>query len=121
MSAIIMAVFSSIPLFALGPTSLLTLILLGIVILIMRPGDHYYTITLLDIIGMIAGLAIGFFNTAGGFLAYGLTTLPLLIQDWGLASGVRDRVTIAFGELLTRPRPRPIVDITPVEGRLRRM
>ena len=121
MSAIIMAVFSSIPLFALGSSSLLTLLMLGIVILLMRPGDHYYTITLLDIIGLIAGLVIGFFNTAGGFLAYGLATLPLLIQDWRLASGLRDRVTISFGELLTRPRPKPVVDITPVEGGLRRM
>ncbi len=64
---------------------------------------------------------ISLLNTAYGFLAYGLITLPLLIQDWGLASGVRGRVTLAFGELLTRPRPREVVDLTPVEGGLRRL
>ena len=121
MSAIVLAVFSSIPLFTLGPSTLLTLIMLGLVILMMRPGDHYYTITLLDIIGMIIGVVVGFFNTAGGFLAYGIITLPILLEDWRLASSLRDRVTISFGELLTRPRPRPVVDITPVEGGLRRM
>ena len=120
-SAIVLAVFSSIPLFTLGPSTLFTLIMLGIVLLLMRPGDHYYTITLLDIIGMIIGIIIGLFNIAGGFLAYGLITLPILHNDWRLANSLRDRVTISFGELLTRPRPRPVMDITPVEGGLRRI
>jgi hypothetical protein len=120
-SSIILAVFASLPFLGIGPLGLMVMVTLTLVALMMRPGDHYYTLTPLDIVGLMVGITVGFLNLAGGFLAYGLVTLPVLIDDWRVASGLRDRVTLAFGELLTRPKPREIIDTSPVEAGLRRL
>ena len=120
-SSIILTVFATLPFLSIGPIGLLTAAVLSMVILMLRPGDHYYTVTPLDLVAVAIGAVVGFVNLACGFLAYGLITLPILANEWRLASGLRDRVTVAFGELLTRPRPREVYDLTPVEASLRRI
>lgn len=61
------------------------------------PKDHWLSLTLLDIIGIILGIGLGLVmaytghpNLAYpiGLLAYGLAVLPRTISDYRLASSV---------------------------------
>ncbi|WP_054857665.1 hypothetical protein [Vulcanisaeta sp. JCM 16159] len=54
-----------------------------------------------------------------GLLAYGLTVLPRTISDYRLASSVGLRVITSFNELLTKPVPTPLRNLSPIEAFLR--
>ncbi|PLC66899.1 hypothetical protein B7L70_09690, partial [Vulcanisaeta sp. EB80] len=108
----------------LGFSGMLIMGLMGFVGLLFMPRTHYFVIDDTDIIGIIAGAVAGvlamlfvdgYLATALPLLAYGLFKLPSIIYDLRLRASLPIRVMTSFNELLTKPNPTPVRDLSPIE------
>ena len=126
--AVIITVFASISLLPLGPVIIPLLASVGFMTWFLSPKDHWLSLGLPDVIGITTGVAIIIIGTALGksllFLPIALTTygaavLPSVIRDYGLAGSLALRVMTSFNEILTRPVPTPLRDLSPVEAGLK--
>ncbi len=108
----------------LGFSGMIIMGLMGAVGLLFMPRTHYFVIDDTDIIGIIAGAVAGFLAlifvdgylaTALPLLIYGLFKLPSIIYDLRLRASLPIRVMTSFNELLTKPNPTPVRDLSPIE------
>ena len=111
----------------MGILSVIVMGLMGLTGLLFMPRAHYFIIDDADILGIIVGIVAsaaawilvdGYLALAVGLLAYGLVKLPSLIYDMRLRASMPIRVTMSFNELLTKPSPTPIRDLSPIEAGL---
>jgi hypothetical protein len=108
----------------LGMPGMIVMGLMGFVGLLFMPRVHYFVVDDTDIIGIIAGAVAGalamlfvdgYLATALPFLVYGLFKLPSIIYDLKLRASLPIRVMTSFNELLTKPNPTPVRDLSPIE------
>ena len=108
----------------LGFSGMVIMGLMGAVGLLFMPRTHYFVIDDTDIIGIIAGAVAGvlamlfvdgYLATALPLLIYGLFKLPSIIYDLRLRASLPIRVMTSFNELLTKPNPTPVRDLSPIE------
>ena len=129
MLGVIFSVFASISITNIGPVTIIILALIGFFAWFLMPKDHWLTLTLLDIIGIAASAALALvfalllghpnLALAVGLLAYGFATIPGVVRDWRTASSLGLRVLTSFNEILTKPIPTELLDLTPIETGLK--
>jgi hypothetical protein len=111
----------------MGMPGMIIMGLMGFVGLLFMPRTHYFVIDDTDIIGIIAGAVAGvltmlfvdgYLATALPLLIYGLFKLPSIIYDLRLRASLPIRVMTSFNELLTKPNPTPVRDLSPIEHSL---
>jgi len=113
-----------------GPLSLVVMVLIGVGAMLTIPRAYYPTIDDTDLMGLAlavgvgiaaARLADGYLALALSMLVYGSLKAPSLIHDVRLVAGLPTRVVASFNEVLTRPNPTPIRDLSPIEAGLMRL
>ncbi|BDR92230.1 hypothetical protein [Vulcanisaeta souniana] len=128
MIAIVLIVFTGIGLTVIGPLTILGMGMVGFLLWFLAPKDHWLGFSILDAIGIAIATGLGIVTALAGIanlaipiglLAYGITVMPRVISDWRLASSAGLRVITSFNELLTKPVPTPLRELSPIEAGLK--